>query len=474
MSPEAKRKNDARRQVILDRSTEVLGNTSQTYGTQSIIVSEQEATIVGEAVATRNHRAIREVFGETLEATVEDYRATDAGECIGMWNRAIASTYGENIVLHDMLVDNETRELLNMLLTNSEISQLGLDTTEYLKLLETIAIITMPEEGFRSYPESRRSRTGGGERALFYRAISLLTSCADATPGIRTVREDILNTDQNALSKYLASVVKSDNAQASLEKIIEMDKHDIRRQKAGLERTVLDQQTDHDIEIDDLLHVLEWKMLNGKEESRETRHKRIQKVIEGQSITEFQKRRLYQDWCPERLDFLIEIAEMAHAQNRHASMYISNRFEEGAGVYVAVELDNPYDPTQKIVFADNPLSGNALYIVDEARLQNQGHPNTWRNVLGSSRRIARERGAIRKYHSKNWQDILPTIMGMGAELVTTQPEEAGIEIPDVPELTLVVPEVQTKSQSIDELISSTHLAIKRNHALVSAARELLS
>jgi len=452
----------------------VLGSMPQTYGTQSIIVSEQEALIVGEAVATRNHRAIREVFGDTLEKTVDDYRATNAQECIGVWNRTIANTYGEDIVLHDMLADNDTRELLNALLTSSENSQLGLDTTEYLKLLETVAIITMPDKGFTSYPESRRSRTGGSERAVFYRSISLLTSCADSTPGIRSVREGILSTDQTALSKYLASSAKSSSAQASLEKIIEMDPHDIRREKAGLTRTILDQQTEHDAEIDDLLHVLEWRMLDGGDSDRETRHKRIQKIIEGQSTTERQQRQLYQNWCPERLDFLIEIAEMAHEQDRHPQMYISNRFEEGAGVYVALELDNPHDPTQKMLFADNPLSGNALYIVDEARLENEDRPNDWRNVLGASRRIARERGAIRKYHTKNWQDILPTIMGMGAELKprATKVPALHTEAPaPVPE-TEPTPEADT--DSVEGLIESSRRAVARNRALVASARSLVS
>ena len=458
MSPESRAQSAERRKAIIERSAEVLGSIPYTHGTESIIVSEQQATVLGEAVASRDHRAIRDVFGDTLDKTAEDYRATEAGECIGVWNRTIANTYGEDITLHDMLNGNDERELLNILLTGSEKNQLGLDTTEYLKLLETVAIMTMPEQGLASYPESRRSRTGGSERALFFRSISLLTACADAEPGIRSVREAILKGEDNPLSAYLGALAKSWDAQSSLATIIEMDEHEVRRSKVGLERTILDTQTEHDIEVEDMLHVLEWKMLGGSDEDHETKHRRIQKIIEGQSVTELQKRKLYADWCPERLDFLIEIAEMAKEAGRNPQMFISNRFEEGAGVYVALELDNPHNPDKKMLFADNPLSGNALYIVDEVRLENEDRPNPWQNVLGASRRIARERGAIRKYHTKNWQDILPTIMGMGA---ASKPHPSA----DIEPAT---------SESIDELISSTRSAIERNRALVASARELLS
>ncbi len=485
MSPESRAQSAERRKAIIQRSAEVLGSIPYTHGTESIIVSEQQATTLGEAVASRDHRAIRDVFGDTLDKTAEDYRATEAGECIGVWNRTIANTYGESITLHDMLTGSDERELLNIMLTDSQHTQLGMDTTEYLKLLETIAIMTMPEKGLASYPESRRSRTGGTERALFFRSISLLTACADAEPGIRSVREAILKGEHNPLSTYLGALTKSWDAQSSLATIIEMDEHEIRRSKAGLTRTILDTQTEHDIEVEDMLHVLEWKMLSGAEEDRETKHRRIKKIIEGQSVTELQKRKLYADWCPERLDFLIEIAEMGKEMGRNPHLYISNRFEEGAGVYVALELDNPHNPDKKMLFADNPLSGNALYIVDEVRLENEARPNPWQNVLGASRRIARERGAIRKYHTKNWQDILPTVMGMGAELspkpeLSTEtpitPAEAPVDSAAEGNLapTHEEPTGEYGNESIEDLIHSTRSAVERSRALVESARKLLS
>lgn len=451
--------SEERRKEILAHSSEALANLPHSYGSQSFILSEYEAEEVGEAIHTRNHRAIYDVIGGVLDSAVEDFVATGPEECIGVWNQSFESIYGEGITLGDLLANNDTRELLNYVLTGSEKTQLGMDTTEYLKLIETIAIATMPDKGIKSIPESRRSRTGGSERALFNRSVSQLSMFADSTPGIRTMRENVLNTDPNALNKYLGSMVKSHSAQSVLANLMELNEHDIRRKKAGLERIFNEEQIDHDMDIEDLLHILEWKILNNDEEDRETRHTRIKKIIEGQSQTERQRRQLDYDWCPERLDFLIEIAETAKTNGRHPSMFISNRFEEGAGVYVAVELDNPHDPTKKMLFADNPIAGNALYIVDEAGLSNEGRPNYWQKVLGANRRIARERGALRKYHTKNWQAILPKVMTMGETLINFPVET-------------VQPTHDTEIHSDEQLITQSRLLQARIKAFAKAAQRL--
>lgn len=463
MSPIEKTPSHQRRKELLTRSSEVLAHMPQTYGTQSIILSENEASHIGEAIHRRNHRAIYDTIGGVIDSAVEDYEGTNAAECIGLWNNATASLFGDDVKIGDLLASDATRELLNIALSQSETTQLGLDTTEYLKLLESVAVTFMPEEGFTTYSDSRRARVGGSPKALFYRVVTSLNRIAELEPGMRTVREDVLNTDPNALNKYLASLVRARSAQASLGMLLEMTPHDIRRQKAGLERTFANVDEAHDLEIEDMLHILEWKMLTGSED-RETRHKRIKAIIEGQSSTERQRRQVAYDWCPERLDFLIEIAETAQLEGRNPSMYISNRFEEGAGVYVAVELDNPHDASQKMLFADNPIAGNALYIVDEARLENEGRPNSWHNVLGASRRIARERGAIRKYHTKNWQDILGTVMSMGEPLQQHTTER--------PVTTHESTEQPTTVDS-DQLIEESQALRAKLEALIAAARPLI-
>ncbi len=471
--------SEQRRSEILAHSSEVLADMPHSYGTQSFILSESEAAQIGEAIHTRDHRAIYDLVNPVLSSAVEDYKATEPRECIGIWNQTFATIYGEGIKINDLLANDNTRELLNTVLTDSNTTQLGMDTTEYFKLLESVAIATMPDTGFRTLPASKRSRAGGSESALFYRTISLLDNVASTPPGIRTMREDVLKTDANALNKYMASMVRTHSAQETLATILDMEPHDIRRQKAGLELVFREEEIDHDIEIDDMLHILEWKMLMGPEEDRATRHKRIKMIIEGQSQTERQRRKVDYDWCPERLDFLIEIAEQAKKDGRNPAMYISNRFEEGAGVYVSVELDNPNDPTQKMLFADNPIAGNALYIVDEVRLENEGRPNSWQSVLGANRRIARERGAIRKYHTKNWQDILGKVMSMGE---TPDPEAAEKNLSVKPAIvseranaaTVSTPETRAtiRTESVDELIERSRKAQERVAQLVAAAKTL--
>jgi len=454
MSPENIQRNTQRREHILQHAHEVLSDMSYTYGTQSFLISENEAHRIGEAVNNRDHHELRTVLDGAVTAATDDYRGTSAAECIGVWNETLATIYGEDVTLNDMLESDEHRELLNIVLTGSEETQLDMETTEYLKLLETIAIATMPAEGFKPPTESRRSRAGGTERALYNRSVSILNFFADNEPGIRTIRENLLAANPQALDNYLASFVRARSAQTSLEQIIEMDEYDIRRQKAELGRTLRDEQDEHDIEINDLMHVLEWKMLIGSDEDRSRTHRKVRGILEGQAKTELQRRQLDQNWNTERLDFLIEIVERGVAEDRHPGMYISNRFEDGAGVYIAVELDHPNDPTQKIAFADNPLSGNALYIVDEVKLRNERHPNNWQNVFGSVRRIARERGATRRYHTGDWQGIMPALLGMGAvpgrEMITTQ-----------------TPELQApKNLSTNEVLAMAQRAINAHNLLM--------
>lgn len=459
MSPSHLVRSHERRNSLIQHSQEVLADIPHAYGSQAFILSYEEARLVGLAIANRDHKGIRTVIGDTLESATDDYTATTVAEYTSTWNDTLASIYGEDVSLIDFFATDDTRELLNMSLTGSEQHQLGLDTIGYLKLLETTAILSMPDAGFRNYPESRRQRSGGNLKSLFYRSISLLTAYADSEPGIRSVREGVINHDPEALIKYLEASARAQYAQSSLSTIIEMDEHEIRRAKTQITRDLNHSPSEEETNVDEYLHILDWKILTGKDD-REGKHKKIKGIIAGQSKTAHQKRQLFADWCPERLDFLIEIAETGISDGRNPVMYISNRFEEGAGVYVAVELDSPSDPSKKIVFADNPLAGNALYIVDEVRLENEGRPNDWQNVLGASRRIARERGAMRKYHSKNWQAILPEVMSIGdlhtKPLHKPRPELVGKEVADE-----------------NPPLNSTEELVQRQRALIALGRTLL-
>ena len=452
MSPEKLSLSEKRKQTLLHHSQEVLSNFSFTHGTQSFILTDSDAERIGHALNQRDHVELRSILQPALVAANDDYRGTEADECIGVWNQTVQTIFGQETTLHNLLEDDNSRELLNMVLTDSHQSQLGMDTTEYLKFVETIAVVSMPDTGYTNYPESRRSRNGGTHRALFNRAASILTHFADNEPGIRGLREDILNEDPEAVSNYLSSLVRAESAQASIEHLVEMDTHDIRRQKLTLESVIKDERSERDTEISELMHVLDWKMLTVSSADREKTHHQIKKVLEGQSKTEFQRRHLRQNWCPERLDFLIEMFEQAIEQDRHPEMYISNRFENGSGVYIAVVMDHVHDATKKMAFADNPLAGNALYIADEVKLANEDRPYTWKDVLGASRRIARERGAVRKYHTQDWQGILQTVIAMGAPTV-------GPATPEAPSIS------KNAVRSVDEVIELYAAAVKRLQAV---------
>ncbi len=410
-----------RREAIIQGSQEVLPAVEHYHLGQSFIITSEESIRIGDAISRRNKEDLLGVVGDTLSMATNDYRATSIRECSGAWDAAFRELYGDGVSLIDFMQDSDTKGALNDILVNSEVDKLGMDEIEYCKLLETVAVASMPDTGYTSIPTSVRSRTGGSDKALYGRTVSLLNHLADSEPGVRKLREGILAGDRSALGVFMGNLSTARYAQESLSKIESLDRYEIKRHKADISRSLSGEDDAESVDVESLVHILDWQLLTGSE-GRVATHKQVKGIIEAQSKTEHQKRSLVSNWCPERLDFLIDIAETAAQSGRDPSILISNRFEEGVGVYVAVEMTHPHDKSKKIVFADNPLSGNALYCVDEVKLENEGRPAGWFSVLGSSRRIARERGAIRKYHSKNWQAIVPEIILMG-EVPTIHTEE---------------------------------------------------
>ncbi len=61
---------------------------------------------------------------------------------------------------------------LNELLVHESQEELGLDDVAYLKMLETTAILSMPDTDYVNPPESRRSRKEVGYRPLYNRAMA--------------------------------------------------------------------------------------------------------------------------------------------------------------------------------------------------------------------------------------------------------------------------------------------------------------
>ena len=437
--------------TVVAGSKELLADQSCSFGDQSFILSEKEAEQVGAAIANRDHIMLHDVVGDLIDQVTNDYIDTDALDYSPDWDAALRKSHGPGAHYGRLFEHENYTLLLNELLVHESQEELGLDDVAYLKMLETTAILSMPSTGYVNPPESRRSRKGIGYKPLYNRAISMLNSHALHGPGIRTVREGILSQDTQSLDTYIASTVRSHNAQNSLARIVTMTPEEVVSEKKRLLYAVSGDSSELDIDYSDQLHILQWNMLDGSQD-RDTQRDIIRRIIEDQPQTEQQREKTVRNWEPERIDFLIGIAEAATLEGRNPNIYISSRFNTGSGVYIAVELEHPHDKKKKIVFADNPLAGNALYIVDEMKLQNEGRPASWPQVLGSSRKVARQKGATRKYHTKDWQDIVPKILSMG-------------EVQQEP----VVPQAYSEV-SVDEL----RLANDRLSAVLKATRNLLA
>lgn len=444
-------KNQDIKTTVMTGSKELLSDQFCSFGDQSFILSEKEAETVGRAIAERDHIMLHDVIGELIDQAANDYIETDALDYSLEWDTALRRNHGPGSHYGRYFSHENLTFLLNEVLVHESQEDLELDDTAYLKMLETTAILSMPDTGYVNPPALRRSRKGFGYKPLYNRAISMLNSYAMHGPGIRGIREGILDQDAQSLDTYIASTVRSHNAQNSLAKIIDMTPEEIEKEKKRLLYAVSGDSGELDVDYPEQLHILQWNMLDSGYD-RDTQRGIIRRIIEDQPQTEQQREKIARDWEPERIDFLIEIAEAAVIEGRNPNMYISSRFNAGTGVYIAVELNHPHDNEKKIVFADNPLAGNALYIVDEMKLQNEGRPASWPQVLGSSRKVARQKGATRKYHTKDWQDIVPKILSMGEVQQETPPTYTQSEI------------------SVDELRRSNDTL----EAVLKAARSLIA
>jgi hypothetical protein len=154
-----------------------------------------------------------------------------------------------------------------------------------------------------------------------------------------------------------------------------------------------------------LTHLLSWTIL--PPEISERRDKRaLKQAAMDRAVSDHQRKRLEEDWLDERIELIFDIARLGLDANRNPNIFISNTFDNGAGLYLAVGLTHPQDASKQVVVADNPVNGNALYMVDELNTQKRnGESYVWNEVLGANKRIARERGATRRYHTGNWVEV---------------------------------------------------------------------
>jgi hypothetical protein len=154
-----------------------------------------------------------------------------------------------------------------------------------------------------------------------------------------------------------------------------------------------------------LTHLLSWSILPAEINQRRDK-KALKQAAMDLAVSDHQCKRLEEDWSDERIELIFDIARLGMDAGRHPDIYISSTFNNGAGLYLAVGLDHPQDSSKQIVVADNPVCGNALYFVDELNTQtHDGIPYAWNEVLGASKKIARDRGATRRYHTGNWVEV---------------------------------------------------------------------
>lgn len=403
-----------RKRIIMNRAEVILAN-NPCGDTDDFILSTQEARDVGDAVGTRNHKKLRDILSVPIEQLENHYDILSINDLKGEWASELQRITGRDGDIIDLL-DNELSEhqINNALVDQTSDSHIQMNPLQYVKFLETVVYATAPvgtQEFDPRFATSARLRKG--RHKLHARCLTILEMFANHEPGVRTVRENILDGDANALSIYLSNLSRTRLAQKALANIIsEFDEGNADTMRE-LVREELSEKTDFD-ELS-RTHILNWEMLPKEITDSPNRNKYIRKLIEDRAKTPEKRRDIARAWDDKRIDVLFDTASYATRQKREAAIYISSTFDGGAGLYLAAVLDHPLDTEKCVVIADNPIEGNALYFVDEqlAEIDSRGSQYGWKDVLGTHRRIARERGARRRYHTGNWAQLPRAICEYG-------------------------------------------------------------
>ncbi len=407
------RESEKRNKAILESAETLLPNRVHGSG-HNFMLSGEEAATVGNAVAFRNHKALRDVLAEPVSQLEEHYDSISIDDFKREWEVKLEKATGLQGNLLDF-IDNEAKSaaLDKILADGLGIKQLDLLPISYVKFLETIIYATAPEgltDFDPSFALSQRQRKKNG---LHSRCLNVLETICDQELGIRKIREGLLRHEDDALDGYLRNLSRKLVAQKAYANIIELynaGKADGMRDAARL-------QLESDDEFDELLHthILNWEMLPAEITDSPDRNRRIRKIIHDRAKD---KQGIDDNWSDENIDVLFETASLAISRGRQADIFISSTFDGGRGLYLATEISHPTNADKKIVIADNPIKGNALYIVDEELSsfdEETGRQYEWREVLGSYRRIARARGARRRYHTGNWAELPKAVCEYGGD-----------------------------------------------------------
>lgn len=406
-----------RRDLITDRAKELLADTAFGSENHRLLMSANEAEIVGEAIGRRDHATLHEVLDGAIGAMKHAYHEVTVDTVQSAWEQSLQQTTQLQGDTLEFINSSAHREELSQLLEQDNYGDtLDLDPIAYVKMLETVALATAPEvDDFKErYFTAKDYRKSDSERALFSRTMLTLRTLSDQEPGIRNIREKLLEGDRAGMDEYLRRTSIMTLSREAYSHIAETfndgkatEARKIARDDLGALRTEEELM---------LTHLLSWTIL--PTEISEKRDKRaLKQAAMDRAVSDYQRKRLEEGWSDERIEFIFDIARLGLDADRNPNIYISNTFDNGAGLYLAVGLTHPRDVSKQVVIADNPVNGNALYMVDELNTkQPDGEsPYVWHEVLGASKRIARERGAKRRYHTGNWVEVARAVCEYSGE-----------------------------------------------------------
>lgn len=395
-----------RRDRITGKAQELLTGRPVGSDNHRFLMSSNEALVVGDAIARRDYDALNDTLGGAVDSMQYAYNSLDISTVQTTWERSLQAATGlPGDTLEFVNSSAHRAKLIEMLEQDCYGTSLDIDPIAYVKMLESITYATSPDvPDFKErYFTARNYRKSDTERALFSRTMMTLRTLSDQEPGIRNVREKLLDDDTSGFDEYLRRYSVMQLSREAYASIIEDFSEGRAAEKCKVTRDDLGAlRTEEELM---LTHLLTWTILPPEISERHDKRALKQAAMD-RAISDYQRKQLEENWSDERIELIFDIARLGVDANRNPNIYISNTFNNGAGLYLAVGLSHPQDATKQVVVADNPVNGNALYMVDELNTEkSDGTYYEWYEVLGASKQVARERGATRRYHTGNWVEV---------------------------------------------------------------------
>jgi hypothetical protein len=450
-----------RRELITGKAKELLTGKSVGGENHRFLMSANEAHTVGEAISRRDYDGLNQVLGSAVRTMTDAYAETKIDTVQSTWERSLQQVTDLPGDTLEFINSSSHRErFIELLEQDCYGDELDIDPIAYVKMLETIVFATAPDVStFKDrYYTAKDYRKSDTERALFSRTMLTLRTLTDQEPGIRNVREKLLDDDSSGFDEYLRRYSVMTLAREAYSSIAERFNEGKAAEARKFARDDLGAlRSDEELM---LTHLLSWTIL--PPEVSEKRDKRaLKQAALDRAISDYQRKRLEEDWSDERIELIFDIARLGLDAGRNPNIYISSTFNNGAGLYLAVGLTHPQDVDKQIVVADNPVNGNALYFVDELNTEKpDGTYYPWHEVLGASKQIARQRGATRRYHTGNWVEVARAVCEYTGE--HRKHETSIAENPVSPVDALRIESTSPALKRLEQAIRLAEIAMKRH------------